>query len=984
MIDRLGQLRVRMLTSVILGMRQLRNTWRLFLVAGAGILVAIVLTLFAPAYTFQSLQTGLNQTLARYANPKNNTDANLALSFTATENFRQVLLRSYPTQDMELRALLQQQVGSYLLPQSEHSLQLSDLDLHTRTQLDGEQFIRIIGGDISQVASDLTLVQGRLPTNQSGVLEAALPVEVAQELQLSVGSTYTIPLGLDVQNQPVVLPLQIVGTFQSPATSSLPFLQQENLHIERTFGLTGPVAAFFPFLVAQQPLLTAMSELQVSQTLLKDGATMTVWWEFHPNLQRIDIEHLNDVVSRFSTLANIINQQVTDSSIGSIVIGGVLVQSDNPLQTFAAQVQVVAIPIVILLFDILSLLLFFIILIADLFIGGQATTIAQLRNRGISRVQLFGAYLLQSLGLGIGALLLGMALTVPLENFLLPRLLPSGVPTLSLSQGLSYGATYALLVSGFAVLALWLAIITALQGNVVGLRREASRAQGQPLWQRLHLDLMLGFVLLIAFGISTYVAQVPSDPQSAALLTPLSLIAPTFLVIAGILFLLRALPWFFQLGARLTTRRRDAVPFLAFLQLSRAPQTTLRLLLVFALTVAFTVYVFIFSASQSARIFDLSAQQVGADFVGNITPLSTSSGTLSMVTASFRAIPGVISATAGYEDYGSPTAQNGVSLVNAVVLDTDTYANTAIWPGQLGNQSIRNLLRQLSAGRQSARTSDTVPALVDSATWDAFHLTTGAIFHLSFGGYDSGNSMRLVAMAEVPTIPSTAATDPGILVDYATFSNVRLQDTAQAAISPNRVWLRTQGDAASLDTIIKAFNAPATKLQQYQSRRSIVTTLLADPLASLIAHLLTLGLVVPLVLAFIGNLLALWTQMRQQIVLFALVRALGMVPAQIGSLLTWELGIMQLLALLLGGLFGWLLAVTLTPALVFTTTTADQLDTANAFYSLQTVLPVRIVVPPLAFGISGLIIAFILGMIAIVVLALRRLTISQTLRLNED
>ena len=66
------------------------------------------------------------------------------------------------------------------------------------------------------------------------------------------------------------------------------------------------------------------------------------------------------------------------------------------------------------------------------------------------------------------------------------------------------------------------------------------------------------------------------------------------------------------------TRSRTLVPFLPLAQLARTPQYMLRMVLLFALIVAFAVYVLIFSASQESRVADLAAQQVGADITGLI------------------------------------------------------------------------------------------------------------------------------------------------------------------------------------------------------------------------------------------------------------------------------------------------------------------------------------------------------------------------------
>jgi hypothetical protein len=93
---------------------------------------------------------------------------------------------------------------------------------------------------------------------------------------------------------------------------------------------------------------------------------------------------------------------------------------------------------------------------------------------------------------------------------------------------------------------------------------------------------------------------------------------------------------------------------------------------------------------------------------------------------------------------------------------------------------------------------------------------------------------------------------------------------------------------------------------------------------------------------------------------------------------------MQGAALVLGCVFGGILAVTLTPALVFSTTLPDALQSTLAFYQLQTMLPVRIIIPPAVLLVLAALSAITPGIVAPSVLWLRRLAISQALRLNED
>src|SRR5205823_11506589 len=86
--------------------------------------------------------------------------------------------------------------------------------------------------------------------------------------------------------------------------------------------------------------------------------------------------------------------------------------SGNPsiLDAFRSRIAVSRIPTGVFTLLILSFILFFISLLTTLLVDRQQDTIALLRSRGASRTQIFGAFFLQSIGLGAIALVIGLPL----------------------------------------------------------------------------------------------------------------------------------------------------------------------------------------------------------------------------------------------------------------------------------------------------------------------------------------------------------------------------------------------------------------------------------------------------------------------------------------------------------------------------------------------------------------------------------------------
>jgi hypothetical protein len=558
---------------------------------------------------------------------------------------------------------------------------------------------------------------------------------------------------------------------------------------------------------------------------------------------------------------------------------------------------------------------------------------------------------------------------------------------------------FALAAAVCAVLAMMLALRGSVSQDVLTLRREAARSTRGPLWKRLNLDIFFIIIALTGFVLSLYVSTSSAlDPQTTLLIsTPLTLVAPLLLVLAGVLLFLRCFPLLLRLGASLASRRPAAPPMVAIAQMARSPRHATRMILLLALASSFTIFTLIFNATQSQQIFNLTAYEVGADFSGTLHQSASSQPSLAQQTAAYRHIPGVISATLGNSTQASPLGSNQNLTIELRAVDTSTYAQTAIWTNQDASQPLAALMQDLSKRDAQLPPSDAlhpspIPAIVDALTWKELDLSEGATFDLAPS--DLSASITFLALDEVQHIPtvydslasgSTSDYTPpgGIVVDYQTFAQ-QLQQIAKTAIQPNQVWLRTAGDPASLASVRAALKTGPLALTSVEDRRAMMAQAQSDPLYINLVGILALGAATAMLLAVVGNLLASWLTAKSRLTSFALLRALGCTPGQIASVLLYEQSIIYSAAIMLGVLFGGLLAATVVPALVFSSTPQAGDMSSGEFYVIQRVLPIQIILP------SSLLVAFIL-LLALCVIALSMIarivskpSISQALRLNED
>jgi len=516
----------------------------------------------------------------------------------------------------------------------------------------------------------------------NGEIETLLTPSVAQALHVSVGSLLTLHFQTFLKQliagqtpPPGILKLRIVGLLNIPPQQAA-FWHGQDFQLTQqnqlpSYTLLVPSEAFLATLdqLASSSPTTPTTTPPTSQSdAVFSTQTFELTWYYHLDISRIAINQLDDLIAQLAHLQKSfadkygnLQVQVQSESVlqypyltqvnlynptsGSFDLPRTLDQYRNSIAAFQ-------IPVTILSLQIIALILFFVSLIANLLVDRQADAVAILRSRGSSSSQIFGSLIVQSIGLGLISLSIGLPLAVALvggvgARFIAP--LGEGVP-LAPVQAILEVAWYAIGTVLVAVLVMCILLRRAAEMDVLAIRREASRTHRPPLWQRLNLDVVAAVIAITGYGISVYLTNVSTllDIRTKALVSaPLALVAPIFLLIGSVLLFLRFFPYLLQLGAYLAGRNHGAVSMLALAQMARAPRQTVRMTLLLALPTAFAIFTLVFTASQSQRALDIAAYESGADFSGNI-PVITSDLSLQHETAQCSAISGILSATDAY------------------------------------------------------------------------------------------------------------------------------------------------------------------------------------------------------------------------------------------------------------------------------------------------------------------------------------------------
>ncbi|MFL5625350.1 MAG: FtsX-like permease family protein [Ktedonobacteraceae bacterium] len=977
------------LSAVKLARWQMRQTWRLLLITGTGILIAVVLLCAVPLYAQIVISAGVRG--AMQATPEG--------TFITVHSISEQISRA--STDSVANMLNQEfhdKLGAYTsTPQ--FSLQANGLKILRLAQNPGAgpvatgALLNVIGSSIQLDTSHIKLIQGRLPLPQSKDIEIAIIPETASALHLAVGSL--LPVQVFAGNVPAAqanqrnLMLHVVGMF-ALASDNDPYWHQETFVFDPEDNGVPPT---FKALASNGTLFDVLGQIHTTAAM---GGNLTylvppdLFWYYGLDVSHIDANKLDDLINGVNSVLTdvsdnpVANPYVTETrSVGPI----------NALQAYHNYISVVRIPATSLTLLLMALVLYFVSVMTDLLVDRKSESIAILRSRGASRRQIFSLFVAQSIGLGLVALLLGPLLAVVAARFFAQYTLAGAdlgalnILTLDVGQVALGLLTSALLAVLVAIIAMIISIYRATRADILSARRESARATRRSLWQRMYLDVVAAIIALTGYVFSIYVTNpgVLSTRVRVLVLSPMTLVGATFLLLGATLLFLRAFPLLLHLSAWLAQRSRSAAPMLALAQMARAPRASVRTIMLLALATAFTIFALVFSASQAQRIQDVAAYQVGADFSGKISGSATIAR-----SATYSHLPGILAATVGYTS-SERAAQNGGDIsVELRAVDANTYAQTAAWSEQDSSQSLSSLMTQLVAQRSSVLAKRAVPAIVDASAWNTLRMSVGSHFTMS----DLNGPIDCVVVAEVQHIPTvndtTEANDTGdyipsggVLVDYQSYATLFLKAN-NTLIPTTDVWLRSASDPATLARVRNELVNGAYYLNNLNDRRAIIASLNSDPLYIALLGMLTIGAITALLLALVGNLIASWQNAHSRLRNFAVLRALGSNQKQIASVLLWEQAIVYATAILLGMLFGVLLSALALPALVFTSVGGNTQINNGEFYVMQSVPAIQVVIPlSLWITLPVLIVVCIIAL-GMMVRIVSRPSIGQMLRLNED
>ncbi len=562
--------------------------------------------------------------------------------------------------------------------------------------------------------------------------------------------------------------------------------------------------------------------------------------------------------------------------------------------------------LLLLSLPVLLTLLLYTFISSDIMVASEESEIVTLKSRGASSLQIVGIYLLEVFAVGALCLIVGLLAANGVTQGMgqVYRFLTFAArPLLNLSF-----STQVVLFAGFATLlgigATLLSAADAARRTVVTQQRKSAREEllsreRRGAWLPFEL-LLLAAVLYVYWRLrqQDQLLQVSRD----AFVDPLFLLAPTGFVAAVALVSLRALPTITGLLGRAANRFLSVPLWLAITQISRRSGSNRPLLFLLMFTVALGLFSATFASTLDTHYADVVRYAVGSDLVIQVqweqVQGSSEQRWRYPPFAVVQSIPGVEAATRVLR---LPVFVDGLEgNIEATVLGIDRaeFSQAGWWRDDFSQESLGALTNRLAL--------DSRGVLVSSSFIEETGLQVGNELFLIVEGVS--RPIRFAITGVLNYFPTLYPDDGHFFVGnldhiYRTIGN-----------RPYDIWMRLES-AASPAAILDTLRARGFIITAATDSRWETAVWRTDPQRTALFGILSLGFIVAIVISGLGFLLHALFALRQRILQFGLLRALGLSTTQITAVVVFEKLFLVLLAVVGGTLIGALTAALFVPLL---------------------------------------------------------------------
>ncbi len=781
-----------------------------------------------------------------------------------------------------------------------------------REQKPKKRFVRL--DTLSELYDHARIVRGRLPSRAmaDGTLEVMVTEQAMKELDLYLDEVYRVTDFTEQIDTP--LRVQIVGVFAVKDARDPYWFQ----------GLWAYRESF----VMHWELFRSL--------FIEPGVQLQtkVAWYFAFDYHRITLEKVPRIINSYYSLRKWLKSYwVHDLHVPAIPI----------LEQYRDREKQLRVTLWVLQLPILLMLGFYVFMVSQLIVEHERNEIALLKSRGSSSLQVFLSYLLESLLLGVAAMLVG-----PPLGLLLCAILGASngflefVRRTRLPLAMTFNAyAYSLAAVCFFMITMLIPASLSSRTTIVLYKQEKSRARKAPFWRRFFLDVIL--LAVAGYGMYQYHSRARALAVSGVgglelgIDPLLYLISTLFALGAGLLFL-RLFPYLIRVVFTLGRKLWPPVVYATLIRVGRSSGRDQFLMLFLILTLS----VGVFNAS-AARTLNVNVEQKIRYAVG--TDIAIKSHWDSNKPPDFDMAMPDGDANAGPFDaeplvYLEPpfapyTRLEGVEMATKVFRRDNVIAQTPMGNWIRGVYLMGIIPHEF--GRVAWFRADLLPyhwfqylnllarnpkaALVSRSFEERYNLELGDSLWLS---WENQGFLEVVVFAFVdlwPTYNPNRKGDgnapAGLVVANLAYIHAKM------ALEPYEVWLKKQ-DGVTSETIYRDLEKQQLPVRSLEDSMLGVVAKKNDPMLQGTNGALTLGFVVCLAISVIGFLIYWVISIRERTLQFGVLRAIGLHRRSIFAMLVCEQLLVSGTAILAGIVIGSLASEYFVPLLQVVYSAEDQ------------------------------------------------------------
>ncbi|MBR6321676.1 MAG: FtsX-like permease family protein, partial [Lachnospiraceae bacterium] len=640
---------------------------------------------------------------------------------------------------------------------------------------------------------------------------------------------------------------------------------------------------------------------------------------------------------------------------------------------------------------IFFLLILFIIMAAGQTAELERAEIAVLRSRGVSAFQVMMIYFFQSLILSAIAFLFALPLSL-----LIVRVLCSASDFLRFVRGrkylislngkaLLYGAGGGLV----SIIAMMIPVIPRLKTNVINRHQRVRRRflKEMPLWQKLCIDIVL-------IALSVYRLTLFKEHQSDLIMRairgetadPRLFIYALMLMLGISMFLLRVVPLIVRGIYLILQKILSPAQYTALLRLIHTKKQQSFITIFLAMTLALGVFSAmtantintnreentVYLTGTDVRILDLWTGEEKEELDANFKHYKPPRYTFQYKEPDFAAYTTKESVESStrvlLDDRAAVASGGGHDRVTLMGISPKEFGETIRFDSTILNHHINEYLNLLSMDSNGVILSSNFKKkykleVGDQITYfpygDYNYMVNGTVF--AFVDYFPGYSKMTYKTNSKGVLESTE--NYLIIANYSTLR-------ALYGVRPYEVWLKTDDEGQEIKSYIEDNGIITSKIVYLREKLNGKGR---DPVMQGTNGILTGNFVTAMVLSFTGFLIYWILSVRERELQFGIFRAMGMSMREvIGMLLTEQLFITGG-SVVIGAFSGAAAAYLFLPLLQV------------AYSSAETAIPLKIIMDPYdVLRMLAVIVVMLILCMIILGIQIRRMKVSQALKLGED